>query len=252
VKRLRVLAAPVLVVAACSLGPTAGSELGEPAPGSLRVLFIGNSLTYTNDLPQTVADLAASAGVSPCYCAMVAYPNYALVDHLQQGTAVRELATRGYDFVVMQQGPSSQPDSRILLLEGVTGFEPLVEQSGATIAMYSVWPSIGRQGDFPEALNSYRIAADSMHGILMPASAAWLAAWDIDPTLALYSSDGLHPSPMGTYLAALVIFQRLYGRSPIGVQSPARIGGRTYNWSPNLLLLLQQAAARANEVEGHP
>jgi hypothetical protein len=118
--------------------------------------------------------------------------------------------------------------------------------------MYSVWPSITRRADFTEALNSYRIAADSMDGILMPASAAWLEAWNIDPSLSLYSADGLHPSSLGTYLAALVIFQRLYGRSPVGVQSPARVGGHVQNWPPNLLLLLQQAAARANEVEGHP
>ena len=246
------LLAPALLVVACSLGPTTNTDLGEPPPGSLRVLFVGNSLTYVNDLPQTVADLAASAGVTPCYCAMVAFPDYALVDHLVQGDAPRALNTRSYDFVVMQQGPSSQPDSRILLLDGVTGFQPFVANAGAKVAMYSVWPSITRRGDFAEALNSYRIAADSVHGILMPVSAAWLEAWKVDPTLPLYSTDGLHPSPLGTYLAALVIFQRLYDRSPIGVQTPAKVAGQTQSWSPNLLLVLQQAAARANEVEGHP
>ena len=52
-------AVPAIALVACSLGtaPTAPE-------GSLKVLFIGNSLTYQNDLPRTVADLALSAGLA--------------------------------------------------------------------------------------------------------------------------------------------------------------------------------------------
>ena len=44
-------------------------------------------------------------------------------------------------------------------------------------------------------------------GLLLPAGDAWRAAWAADARLPLYGPDGFHPSPMGTYLAALVIYE---------------------------------------------
>ena len=44
---------------------------------------------------------------------------------------------------------------------------------------------------------SYTAAAKAVGGLLLPAGDAWRAAWAIDPTLALYGPDGLHPSTIG-------------------------------------------------------
>ena len=71
----------------------------------------------------------------------------------------------------------------------------------------------------------------------------------MDPALSLYGPDGFHPSPTGTYLAALVMFEQITGRSPIGLPaavavdkpSPVRI-----DLDPGTALLLQRAAAEAN------
>jgi len=55
----------------------------------------------------------------------------------------------------------------------------------------------------------------------LPAGEAWRAAWRRDSTLALYGPDAFHPSILGTYVAALVIYGGLTGRSPLGL--PARL-----------------------------
>ena len=90
---------------------------------------------------------------------------------------------------------------------------------------------------------SYTNAAAAVEGILVPAGEAWRAAWRRDATLELYSSDGFHPAPMGSYLAALSLFEQLYGRSPVGV-SGAGIDS-------DKVALLQQAAAEADAEFGH-
>ena len=71
----------------------------------------------------------------------------------------------------------------------------------------------------------------------------------MDPALSLYGPDGFHPSPTGSYLAALVMFERITGKSPIGL--PASLAVDTpssfhIDLDPDTALLLQQAAAEAN------
>ena len=54
---------------------------------------------------------------------------------------------------------------------------------------------------------------------------------------------------MGTYLAALTIFERLYNHTGIGVQTSAVVDGRVQSWPLTTVLLLQEAAAAANAAE---
>ncbi|MGZ7079553.1 MAG: hypothetical protein ACXVJT_09085, partial [Thermoanaerobaculia bacterium] len=55
------LAVTALVIAAASGGNAA--EAGDAAPRAVRILFIGNSLTDSNDMPNMVAKIGAAVGV---------------------------------------------------------------------------------------------------------------------------------------------------------------------------------------------
>lgn len=241
-KSTRVLA--LLALTACSLGTEP-----EVPEGAVKVLFIGNSLTYTNDLPLTVAHLAVSAGAQQCYCYSVSYPNFALEDHYDFREAVRALEGESWDFVVMQQGPSALASSKEHLITWATVFDEMIDENGATPIMYGVWPQADRLFDFPNVADSYRSAAIAIDGLFAPAGEAWQNAWAQDSTLPLYGPDAFHPSQMGTYLAALVVFERIYGRSPEGVQATAVVDGRPMPWPLTLVQLLQSAAADANAAE---
>ena len=239
---LRVL--PAAAFLACSLGTAP-----EAPEGSLKVLFIGNSLTYENDLPRTVAQLALSAGLQQCYCYQIAYPNFALEDHYDYREAVNALAEEEWDFVVMQQGPSALPSSRVNLIQWAEVFGEMIDDNGAQAVMYGVWPEHEREFDFPNVAESYRQAANAIGGLFAPAGEAWQFAWAADSTLPLYAADEFHPSSMGTYLAALTIFERIYSRTGIGVQTSAVVDGRVQSWPLTTVLLLQEAAADANAAE---
>ena len=184
-----------------------------------RILFIGNSLTYANDLPAMVCALARAAPRN-AVCESVAKPDYSLEDHWNERDARRAI-TRGWDIVVLQQGPSALPESRVLLVDYAKRFDAEIRKAGARTALYMVWPSRQRRGDFAGVSQSYRAAAQAVGGLLLPAGDAWRSAWAIDARLALYSPDGLHPSNSGTYLAALVIYPLIF-KEPA---PPVAVGG---------------------------
>ncbi len=210
------------------------------ATGGIRVLFIGNSLTYYNDLGGMMVAVAVSAGDRDIRSATVAFPDYALEDHIAEGTALRSLRQSGWEFVVMQQGPSSLPENQLLLANGAKAFDASIRAAGATPVLFMVWPQSNRMQDFPAVRTSYRNAASAVRGIFAPAGDAWTSAWELDPSINLYL-DGLHANPAGTYLAAIVILHQLRGTDPTSL--PLTIPG--YPASESLVALLQIAARNA-------
>ena len=207
-----------------------------PPPAPARVLFIGNSLTLANDLPGMVTALA-KAGGRDVRCETVALPNFGLEEHWQQGEARKRIAQGGWTFVVLQQGPSALSESQVILRDYTKRFDAEIKRVGARTALYMVWPAKARFGDFDGVSRSYTNAAADVGGVLLPAGDAWRAAWKRDPALALYGPDEFHPSAAGSYLAALVMVNRLFNIAPVGL--PAL--GVT---APTSKVLQEVAAAR--------
>ena len=214
-------------------------------PG-LHVLYIGNSLTYVNDLPGTIAAIASLDGKQISY-ETIANPDFALVDHLNGGSnAVSEIQRGGWNFVIMQQGPSSLPESRVDLISSTKRFDTYIRAAGAQTALYMVWPSRDRYSFFEDVRLSYKLAADTVKGLFLPAGEAWLTAWQDNPQLPLYSSDDLHPSPLGTFLAALVIYERITGRDVRDLPQAIVAYGARFNASEPTVRLLLRAAHTTN------
>jgi hypothetical protein len=138
-----------------------GAQVPDPPR---RILFVGNSYTCTNDLPSMVRSLADSAGVHMTIEAVTA-PGVSLEDHWIEGTARRRIAEGQWDLVIMQQGPSSRPEGRAILGEYVARFNRVIRHAGAHPALYMVWPSRDRRGDFDGARDSYVAAARTVGGL---------------------------------------------------------------------------------------
>jgi len=201
--KLFLLAAAAALLVAC---PSAGA-----APAHLRVLFVGNSLTAANDLPGMVAAIGAARGV-PIDVETYAPGGYALEDHWADGRALDELRTGHYDVVVMQQGPSSLPESGANLTEWAKRWADEARADGTRPALLTVWPERERTYAFPDVIRHYGAAAREAGAGLFPAGLAWKLA--LPHGVRLYGPDHFHPSRLGTYLAALVTYAGLTGELP--------------------------------------
>lgn len=206
----------ILPLTSCATGGATGlSGRGSANPGDRWVLFVGNSLTYQNDLPDMLERVARLSGDDSLRAAVIASPDYALEDHYLGGEVQRALAAYDWSIVVMQQGPSSLPASQDHLRAWTAAFAPLIREAGAEPMLYQVWPAAVRRGlDAANVLTSYTNAAAAVDGILAPAGDAFTAALDADPAIGIHAGDGFHPSARGTYLAAITILARINEMDP--------------------------------------
>jgi hypothetical protein len=196
------------IVGACAESPFDA----EPRP-RLDVLFIGNSYTFYNDMPKMLEQVAVDAGNGRTITTTMSVQGGAsLQNHWLRGLAADSIAKGGWDYVVLQQGPTSLAIDRDTLILAVRGFDRLIRAAGAKTVVYMVWPSKDRFQYFDDVQRSYRAAADSVGALLVPAGDAWRAAWRMDANLALYDVDDFHPSVLGSYLAALTFYECLTGR----------------------------------------
>jgi hypothetical protein len=185
------------------------------------VLFVGNSLTAANDLPAVVASLGGH-GRREVVTSTVAFGGFNLEDHWNQGDARAAVAGGQWDVVVLQQGPSALPESRVNLKEWAQRWADEIRAHGARPALLTVWPeSYRRSYAFGDVVRSYAGAAYATGALLLPAGVAWKEAWRRDSRLPLYGPDGFHPSRLGTYLAAMAAYARLTGTSPLALPVPA-------------------------------
>jgi hypothetical protein len=234
----------LLVIVLAAMGLAACEGIFSPQPGvprligNRRVLFIGNSHTYTNDLPGMVQALARAAGDTALRTAEVSVPNFALEDHMYLGDATAALRGSSWEWVVLQQGTSALPESQVHLEFWTREFRPMIAEAGATPVLYQIWPTSSRRFDADAALTSYWNAAAAVSGLLAPAGDAFTAALAANPAIGVYSSDGLHASPRGTYIAALTIVARILEINPESL--PPRIPG--FREDSTVVRALQRAA----------
>jgi hypothetical protein len=223
-----------------------GSTSPNPTDDGLSVLFVGNSLTAANDLPGMVAGLAEAAGVERFTYQDVLIGGASLEDHWADGRAVHAIDSARWDIVVLQQGPSSLESSRVHLVEWAGRFAEKIRQQGGRPALYMVWPPQG--GNWDGVTRSYTDAAAAVDGLLFPAGEAVRAIDATEPAIPMFQTDGFHPSPAGSYLAALVIVGALTGRSTEGLSLSHPLAGL----SSSQRARLERAADEANRDYGIP
>jgi hypothetical protein len=210
-----------------------------------KVLFIGNSLTYVNDLPAMLSAIAAQAGKA-LVTADVTQGGFSLEDHFRAGAAQAEIA-KGYQLVILQQGPSALEESQVDLLRWATRFDPVIRNSGARPGLYMVWPELERFSRFDDVRNSYSNAALAINGMFIPGGEAWRASWRIDPALKFYGDDDFHPSTLGTYAIALSMFAEMFRQTPADLPATFSLAnGSQIVLDPAQVRVVQQGAWQAH------
>ncbi len=199
------------------------------AQGSRKALFLGNSYTGSNNLPQLVANVASSAGDTLIYDSRTP-GGYQLIDHSQDPASQNKIQAGGWDYVVIQ-GQSQEPilASTQFNQGGGTLFNQIKQYNPcATVMPYMTW---GRQnGDanncpnFPvmctyESMDSllrlrYLTLTDRLDGTVSPVSVVWRHLRQNHPNINLYRPDGSHPSQAGSYAAACCFYTSIFKKDP--------------------------------------
>lgn len=172
----------------------------------LKVLFVGNSLTYTNDLPELVERTAENRRIS-VETEMIAKPNYALIDHWKDGKVKKAIKRKNFDLVIIQQGPSSQDFGKEILIEYGKKFKDLCEDNNAELAYFMVWPSRQYDHTFSGVIKNHEEAAEINQALLFPVGAVWKKHFDNTGNFDYYGPDQFHPSVKGSQIAAEVIVE---------------------------------------------
>jgi hypothetical protein len=185
-----------------------------PAP-PLRVYFVGNSLTFRNDLPGMVVELGRS--LEPpmrIESGMTARDGMSLERHWQDGEVLRRLRTTKWDVLVLQEQSSrllADPaqSERYLRL-----FAKAARDASAEVILMQTWVRAETPELHERQRESYRKVAKAVNVKLAPIGDAWSRARTELPDVALHDPDGLHASREGTYLTAAMLVGMLAGRSP--------------------------------------
>ena len=207
---------------------------GAPPTPSARLLFIGNSYTYENDLPHLFAALA-QAGGRPVTVDMVAVGGATLAQHLTTPDASARITAQPWDFVVLQEQsllPAFAQRRTTEMYPAVRTLVQLVRKAGAQPVLLLTW---GRRDGFAEfgfrdyatmqdqLTKGYRTIADELGVAVAPAGEAWRRGVAQDAGLALWQTDGSHPSLLGSYLTACVLYVTVFSVSPVGLPAPRGI-----------------------------
>jgi hypothetical protein len=237
-KRFRWIAL-VAVLALALVSGLARAANPPTTPKPLRVLFIGNSQTSTNDLPAFVAAIAKVYKQKLEY-RTIAPSAVTLQGNWNSGSARGSLLGGGWDAVVLQQGPSVLPESRANLCFYAKAFADEAREWGARPFLLMVWPRRG--SGVADVIDAYSAAAAGADTGLLPGGVAWAAAQRRAPELSLYRWDGIHPSRVGTYLAALVVYAGLRGVAPVAPNALV-VDGNPF-WIPRDTARLLRDSAR--------
>jgi hypothetical protein len=211
-------------------GPTISGDVAAARSGKpgLRVLFIGNSFTYMNDLPGVVRKLLNSdADETPAFVVEYTRPGGQLRQAARDSRLAALIGEARWNFVVLQEQseiPSFPDEQREELMDGYArNLAGMIRADGATPVLFETWGY--RNGDRRNVpTDSYdamqerldrgvsRVAKE-INARVAPVGEAWRYALSRRPNLSLWAGDGKHPSKLGTYLAACVFYTTVSGRS---------------------------------------
>jgi uncharacterized protein DUF4886 len=211
---------------ACSGGsPRCGNDA---SAACTRVLFVGNSYTFVNDLPSMFAKLAASGG-HPTETGMAAEGSWTLADHAKSPVTGAKLASARWGVVVLQEQseiPSSSSSRRDQMYPALRQLVRTIDDALAQPILFLTWAHrdgwpenrLADYGEMQAALDDGYEAIAREQGIpIAPMGYAWWTLLGQEPEPGLWQDDGSHPTKKGTYLAACVFYVSVFRESPEGL-----------------------------------
>jgi len=205
-----------------------------------KILFIGNSLTYYNDLPGLTEQLSAGQD-RQLWEDRVTVANVSLGFHWSYSAARKHLNQGDWSYVVLQEFSTRPLDDPDAAIKDFSMWGAEVNRIGAKPIIFENWPHIMENGSADLAMakmhRTYQKIQSDIGGEIAPIGFAWLRCRKEHPEIALFV-DEKHPTEAGTYLTACVIFKTIYHKPAAGL--PTVINGLKLD--PHTTEVLQKIA----------
>ena len=228
------------------VNPNPEDPTDPPEDKQIRVLFLGNSLMFFNDMPSLFRNLAEKSGKN-IYVDSVTRGSATISDFAHPSTdvgakAYPKLQNERWDYVIIE------PSRRITPYESTTYnaelasakvIQQMAKDAGAEILLYCVWGNNDGTLTQYDATNPIAMIKGQVHydytrkmhvefmkkvstefsqalgGVgVIDAGYAFENSMELYPNINLYDSDLRHPSLEGSYLAAACVYATIYGESP--------------------------------------
>ncbi|MEM6345554.1 MAG: T9SS type A sorting domain-containing protein [Bacteroidota bacterium] len=198
-----------------------------------KVLFIGNSYTYRNDLPKMIRDMALSTGDTIITDQQT--PGGATFQgHANSQATYNKIKADNWHYVVLQ-GQSQEPSFPINQVMAQTFpfaariCDSIRTYNSCTRPMFYMtwgrengdqnnctnWPPVCSYEGMDSLLNlRYQMMGEMNNGYVSPVGAVWNYIRTNHPNIDLYDADGSHPSPTGTYAAACTFYALILQKDP--------------------------------------
>ena len=201
-----------------------------------RVLFLGNSYTYVNNLPIIIKYIATIEGDT-----LITDENliggYTLKGHSTNQISISKIMQGNWDAVVLQE-QSQLPSFPIEDVED--DVFPAAKYLDSLIHVYNpcaktifymtwgrkngdksncqFWPPVCTYAGMDSLLNlRYKMMAAQNNAIVSPVGQIWKEVRETNPEIVLYQSDESHPDLAGSYAAACSFYTTLFKRNPLDI-----------------------------------
>lgn len=183
---------------------------------TVRVLFVGNSYVYYNNLSQMIGLITDSMDTKIiCRKSTVGGANLGEHWNGQRGLKSKEIiANNKFDIVVVQDNsmwPIQHKDS--LFYFGKL-FCSYIQSNGAKPYLYNTWAREKTPETQSQISEAYQILGKDAGATVVPVGDSWALARKTNPKMNLFHSDGSHPSNLGTFLIALNFIKKITGSLP--------------------------------------
>lgn len=177
----------------------------------MKVLFIGNSHTYFNDMPRLFARMAEKTTGAMPDTVMLAYGGCDLAWHRGEYLALRyNLMYGGFDYCVFQQAAHPYPPAEETMRDGAA-IADLCIRCGVKPVVFTTWAEKVKQYNQEKMTRTCRELARATGALLAPIGEVWEQIVKNEPDIDLYYTDGEHASVYGDFLCAAVLCRAVTG-----------------------------------------
>lgn len=176
----------------------------------MKVLFIGNSHTYFNDMPYLFEQICEENGID-AEVTMIAHGGKGFDFHKKQEEVRFNILFGKYDYIVLQHVAHPFENEEVMF-ESAKAIDEFIKQTPAKKILYMTWSEKVNEAGQQRMANAYYELGEMIHAKVAPVGLIW---WDYlhkYPTEELYFTDGEHASETGSFLAAATIFSTITGK----------------------------------------